>query len=120
MWNDGNAMTTLAIFLIVILLCSLPCWLAWRQTVANRDVLTKVLWTVEDFKSLLIKSEHEAGYVSGTADERKLGADRAADLAALAVTVSADRESDVFDPEHTLMAHIKPTERGKGERPRVA
>lgn len=119
-------MTIPVLALIVIALCSTPCWLAWRQTTENHVVIKKLLWTVEDFKTLLIEREHEAGYVSGASAERKLGAERAADLAAVAVTVAAEAvlaasASDVYDPDDNLVAHIKPAKKGgEGVHPRGA
>ncbi len=107
-------MTTIAIALIVIALCSVPCWLGWKQTIANYKASKEVLWALDDLKTLIVEREHEAGYVAGTSDEREVGAERAADLAAVAVTAAAHAvlaatAADVYDPDNQLVARIKPT-----------
>jgi hypothetical protein len=103
-----------ALILAIIALCSLPCWLAWQQTRANHAIARQALWALDDLKTLIVEREHEAGYVAGTSDERQVGAERAADLAATAVTVAAQAvltasESSVYDPDDNLVARIKPT-----------
>lgn len=107
------------IVLGIIAFCSVPCWLAWRQTLVNYGLNKKSLWAIEDLKTLIIEREHEAGYVAGTADERAAGAERAADIVATAVTVAAKaaaecHESNVFDPDNNLVARIRPTGGEKG------
>jgi hypothetical protein len=106
------------IILAIVALCSVPCWLAWKQTMANYQVNKQVLWALDDLKTLIVSREHEAGYVEGTSTERGIAAERAADLAAVAVTAAAHavlaaQSSDVYDPDDQLVARIKPTSEGK-------
>ncbi len=118
-------MTILVITVVIVALCSLPCWLTWKQTMGNHGLLKDMRWDLDELRNLLIEREHEAGYVAGTSDERQIGAERAADVAAMAVTVAAEAAlavtvaSDVYDPDNNLVAHIKPAEGGKGDDPRA-
>lgn len=113
-------MTILVITVVIVALCSLPCWLTWQEAINNHALLKDMRWDLDEMRTLLIEREHEAGYVSGTSDERQIGAERAADLAAVAVTVAAEAAlavtvaSDVYDPDGHLVAHIKPADGGKG------
>lgn len=118
-------MTLATTFLALLSLSLILSWLAWRQALANHVVLKDARWALDALKTLLIEREHEAGYVSGTSDERRIGAERAADLAAVAVTVAANavlanHSSDVYDPDGTIVAHIKPVRALEGGDPDAA
>lgn len=101
------------IIILVIIVFSAPGWLAWQRADANHALLKDLNWALDDLKKLLISREHEAGYVSGTNDERQVGAERAADLAAMAAATAAKaalarNESVVYDADENLVARIKP------------
>jgi len=117
-------MTILVITVVIVTCCSLPCWLTWKQTMGNHVLLKDMRWNLDELRNLLIEREHEAGYVAGTSDERQIGAERAADLAAVAVTVAAEavvaaHAANVYDADNNLVAHIKPVEEGEGGDPRA-